>query len=224
MSSLSEIPIKEDRLADVTDDDDDDESSGATSSCCLSQCFVPGPRDVVCARGKSYWDHQGNQRYRALIQAATEKYSSSTNKLDKTLIVSEIVEAIHAKQGRFVKKEKKGGPWVVVDEVFAREKVSQSLRDGLHDKYKSSTKAKKDRRAAVNEKFHDDIEAVILSNSAVSQRIDELTQEVEKSGAVASDFSIISLFTKVNSDILETIKKDKNMISRFEDASLAANS
>jgi hypothetical protein len=221
MSSACGAVNKQDPRADITDDD---ESSGASSSCCLSQGFAPGPSDVVCARGKSYWDHEGNQRYRALIQAATEKYSFSTNKLDKTLIVSEIVEAVHAAQGRFVKREAKGGPWVVVDEVFAREKVSQSLRDGLHDKYKSSTKAKKQRRAAVNEKFHDDIESAIQSNRVVAKRICELTQEVEKSGAMASDFSIISLFTKVNSDILETIKKDKSMIEKFEDAALAANS
>lgn len=212
---------KNNLLADITDDEES--SSGAATSCYLPQNFVPGPDDVVCARGKSYWDHEGNKRYRFLIQAATEKYESSTNKLEKTVIVSDIVQAIQAKKGRFVKKEKKGGPWMVVDEVFAREKVGQSLRDGLHDKYKSSTKAKKQRRAAVNERFHDDIESAILSNRVVSQKIEELTQEVEKSGPMASDFSIVTLFTRANSDILENIKKDKKMIAKFEDATLAAN-
>ena len=219
MSTFQKNTSKHNRLANVSDDD---ESSGAASSSCLPDHLAPRPNDVVCARGKSYWDHEGNKRYRALIQAATEKYSSTTNKLDKTLIVSEIVEAIHAQQGRFVKKEKKAGPWVVVDEVFAREKISQSLRDGLHDKYKSSTKAKQQRRAAVNEKFHDDVETAILSNSVVSQRMDALSQEVEISGSVASDFSIIELFTKANSDILETIKKDKTMMEKYEEAATTA--
>lgn len=214
--------VKSDFLAEVSDDDEGSSSSttAPTSNSCLPAGFVPGPNDVVCARGKSYWDHEGNKRYRALIGAATDKYSTSNNKLEKTLVVSDIVEAIHKQSGRFVKKEKKGGPWVVVDEVFAREKVGQSLRDGLHDKYKSSTKAKKQRRATVNEKFNGDIDRVIHSNRVVSQRIDELTREVEKSGHVASDFSIISLFSRANSDILETIKKDATMLDRFQDATV----
>jgi hypothetical protein len=201
----------------------------------LPDNFVPGPNDVVCARGKSYWDHAGNIMYRTLIGAATDKYSMTTNKLEKTLIVSEIVEAIHNKKannynnnnggggGKFVKKVCKGGPWVEVDEVFAREKVGQSLRDGLHDKYKSSTKAKKQRRSQVNEKFNGDIEKVIFSNRRVSNRIQQLTKEVEKNGALASDYSIITIFSRANSDILESIKKDASMLNQYQDATAAAN-
>mmetsp|Transcript_118601 Transcript_118601/g.177265 ORF Transcript_118601/g.177265 Transcript_118601/m.177265 type:complete len:214 (-) Transcript_118601:311-952(-) len=189
----------------------------------LPDNFVPGSNDVVCARGKSYWDHAGNIMYRQLIGGSTDKYSMTTNKLEKTLIVSEIVEAIHKRGGRFVKKLRKGGPWVEVDEVFAREKVGQSLRDGLHDKYKSSTKAKKQRRSQVNEKFNGDIEKVIFSNRRVSNRIQQLTKEVEKNGALASDYSIISLFSRANSDILESIKKDASMLNQYQDATVAAN-
>jgi len=185
--------------------------------------FVPGPNDVVCARGKSYWDHEGNRKYRDLIAISTKKYSKSQNKLEKTLIVSEIVDAIHKKHGRFVKKMKKAGPWVVVDEVFAREKVGQSLRDGLYDRYKSSTKAKKQRRASLNEKFNDDIGRVIHSNHIVSQRIKDLSREVARNGPTASDFSIITLFSKANLDILESIKKDSSLLDRFQNATFHAN-
>ena len=180
--------------------------------------FIPGPNDVVCARGRSYWDHEGNREYRASIAAATKKYSGTTNKLEKTLIVSEIVEAVHHKKGKFVKKEKKGGPWVEVDEIFAREKIGQSLRDGLHDKYRSATKAKKERRSQKKEKFNGDIDKVIHSNHAVSKRIYDLTKEVEKNGALASDFSIMTFFSRANSDILETIKRDTSMLNQFQDA------
>lgn len=204
-------------------EDESDNDSATMSKTYLPSNFTPGRNDVVCARGKSYWDHPGNQRYRALIGASTERYSSSSNKLEKTLIVTEIVQAVQSQQGRFVKKEKKGGPWVIVDEVFAREKVGQSLRDGLHDKYRSSTKAKKQRRACVNEKFNGDIDRVIHSNRTVSQRIEALTQEVQTNGALASDFSIITLFSRANSDILETIKQDASMLNQFQDAAIAAN-
>lgn len=188
----------------------------------LPKDFVPGVTDVVCARGKSYWDHEGNKMYRSLIAASTEKYANTTNKLEKTMIVSEIVEAVHKRHGMFVKKEKKGGPWVKVDELFAREKVGQSLRDGLHDKYRSATKAKKQRKEKVNEKFNGDIDRVIHSNETVSRRIDELTEEVKKNGALASDYSIVTLFSRANSDILETIKRDSSMLDQFQDAATAS--
>jgi hypothetical protein len=161
--------------------------------------------------------------YRKYIAKATEKYSSTTNKLEKTCIVSDIVEVIHKREGKFVKKERKGGPWVEVDEVFAREKVGQSLRDRLSTMYRSSTKAKKQRRTEASEKFNGDIDLVIQSNVSVSRRIDELTREVEKNGSLASDFSIISLFSRANSDILETIKKDGSMLNQFQNATVAAS-
>lgn len=223
---------KHQSLIAVSDDDDSSGGAGIVSStgsgsCVLPTTFEPGPNDVVCARGKSYWDHIGNRRYRDLISAATDKYATSTNKLEKSLIVSEIVDAIHQRKGQFVKKETKNKHgsccWVIVDDVFAREKVSQSLRDGLHDRYKSSTKAKKQRRACVNEKFNDDIDRVINSNRVVSHRIHELSREVTRNGAVASDFTILTLFSQANSDILESLKKDSSMLSKFHDVTLAAN-
>jgi exonuclease VII large subunit len=188
----------------------------------LPEDFCPGETDVVCARGKSYWEHTGNKMYRALIAGATERYSATSNKLEKTMIVSEIVNAVHKQQGMFVKKEKKGGPWVEVDEVFAREKIGQSLRDGLHDKYRSATKAKKQRKEKLNERFNGDIDRVIHGNASVSRRIEELTREVRTNGALASDYSIVTLFSRANSDILETIKKDSSMLHQFQDATVAS--
>ena len=193
-----------------------------TGDILLPPNFIPSNQDVVCARGKSYWDHAGNIMYRQLIGRSTTKYSTTSNKLEKTLIVSEIVEAVHSQHGKFVKKLRKGGPWVEVDEVFAREKVGQSLRDGLHDKYKSSTKAKKQRRQNINEKFNGDIEKVIFSNTKVSNRIEQLSKEVAKNGALASDYSIITIFSRANSDILESIKKDSSMLNQYQNATVAA--
>jgi hypothetical protein len=199
------------------DAEDDDEVRRLPSD------YAPSDADVVCARGKAYWDHTGNRRYRQLIGKATEKYSSSSNKLEKTLIVSEIVNAVHRLKGKFIKKEKKGGPWVEVDEVFAREKVGQSLRDGLSTKYRSATKAKKKRRNEANEKLNGDIDRVIQSNHTISRRIEELIQQVKMTGDLASDYSIMALFNRANSDILETIKSDASMLFQFQDASVGVN-
>ena len=63
--------------------------------------FIPAPNHVVCARGKSYWEHSGNKRYRAIIAAASQRYSKTSNKLEKSLIVSEIIESIQGENNDF---------------------------------------------------------------------------------------------------------------------------
>jgi len=182
----------------------------------LPDSSKPGPNDVVCARGKGFWDHKGNQKYRVLIAKSTKKYALTTNKLAKSLIVSEIIEAVHASGGKFVKKLDTSGEeiWTEVSEILAREKVSQSLRDGLSSKYRSSTKAKKERRNQVCEKITDDITQVIQSNSFIAKRIDELTIGSERCDP-SDDVSIESILSQANVDILESIKQDVSMLNRY---------
>ena len=222
-----------------------DSISGYDSECFLPKEYSPGPNDVVCARGKAYWDHKGNQAYRALIAANTKSYATATNKFEKTLIVSKIVTCITRERGGiFVKKaeqpnkrKKKSSSnnassspccWIQSDEIFAREKVGQSLRDSLHGQYRSSTKAKRRHRDQVNERVSgDSIHSVIRSNSGVSRRMDQLANEVVKlqkrstpssSSASVSDVAIVRLFSQANLDILERIKGDRSLLRKFEHA------
>lgn len=112
----------------------------------LAENFVPGPYDVICARGKQATQHPGNVRFRQIIQQHKEEYSLATNKVERSLIVSRIVDSVRefSPNGGFVKKF--GSRYCEVGDSVAREKIGQCLRDQLHSKYKSSTKAKKSRR------------------------------------------------------------------------------
>lgn len=160
--------------------------------------------------------------YRELIAEATPKYSNTTNKLEKTLIVSEIVQTVHQRKGRFIKRKDKQGPWMQVDETFSREKIGQSLRDLLSSKYRSATSVKKRRRTESNDRFHGDVDRVVRSNRVVSCRMDELCRQIQCNGDTASEYTIMALFSRTNSDILETIKRDERMLNQFEHASVAA--
>jgi hypothetical protein len=124
-SSLDGSPL-------ISDDENEEGDDGNTP---LPDGYNPSNTDCICARGKAYWSHPGNQKYRELIAAATPRYSETTNKLEKTLIVSEIVEAVHKSGGKFIKKARKGGPFVIVSEVFAREKVRYTLLTWSCDSY-----------------------------------------------------------------------------------------
>jgi len=115
----------------------------------LPEGFVPAQHDVICARGKTAFGHPGNRRFRVLLSLQLDKYANATSKIEKSVIVTSIVDAIressHSKGGGgFVREE--GSRWYAVNEHLAREKVGQGFRDLLHEKYKSSTKAKKRRR------------------------------------------------------------------------------
>lgn len=182
--------------------------------------------DVICARGRTYWDHPGNQFYRKLISLAKKQYSKAPNRSLKTLIVTEIINHIHKANGRFVKKvrHKGGHKWVKCNTNFVREKVTQSLRDGLSFKYSSSTSRKRERKIQTREVFQADIDRIVHSNTTVSQKINHLQQKVElanqyretkSEGVSVSDEMMMDIFLSANIDILETMKKDRSLLDEL---------
>jgi hypothetical protein len=91
----------------------------------LPQNFSPGEFDVICGRGKTARDHQGNISFRVAVEHAIDRYAEASSKIEKSLVVSKIIEAIReaSPDGGFVKKE--SGRWFEVGDHMAREKVGQ---------------------------------------------------------------------------------------------------
>ena len=56
-----------------------------------------------------------------------DEYKDAKTKLDKTLLVSQVMEEIEEANppGRFIKQEELGGQWSMVSLATAREKVGQ---------------------------------------------------------------------------------------------------
>ncbi|CAB9509376.1 Nitrilase family, member 2 [Seminavis robusta] len=104
--------------------------------------FRPGPYDVICARGKQAFDHEGNKRFRAIVKMNRDAYADALTKYHKSQIVSKITCAIrHASpDGGFVKLI--NNRWHEVGDRTAKEKIGQTFRDLLDQQYSSSTKAK----------------------------------------------------------------------------------
>jgi len=184
----------------------------------------PLQNDVICARGRKYWDHPGNRFYRKLISLAKKQYSEAPNRPLKTLIVTEIISHMHKNDERFVKEvsHKGGHKWIECSTFFVREKVTQSLRDGLSFKYSSSTSRKRERKIQTQEFFHADICRIVNSNTAVSQKIKDLQQKVDWTNRFygtendgVSDEVMLEIFLSANLDILETMKKDPSMLDEL---------
>jgi len=99
--------------------------------------FTPGPFDVICARGKQAYNHDGNKHFRGIVSDAIEKYSKEENRLQRSLIVTDIVNAIRERGNGFVRMDGTTGEWIACSDVICREKVGQYFRSALGRRYKS---------------------------------------------------------------------------------------
>jgi hypothetical protein len=184
----------------------------------LPRCLYLDP--VICARGSIARNHQGNRRYRAIVIQSLDRYSQATSKIEKSIIVSEIVEKVRGSSpnGGFVKNV--DGFWYEVGDHLAREKVGQSIRDSLHDQYRSSTKAKKHRREVKSaSRLSGNVDDMMSSNRLVSNRLGKLSQDMQFQREDASELFVTQLLTQANFDLLEAFKKDDALLTRFIEAS-----
>ena len=105
--------------------------------------YSPDDTAIICGRGKACTASAGNRRLKDIVKAHIEQYSRATHKTDKTKTVNSIldtVRGVHKDQGMFVRKHEDG--WWEVEDTIAREKVGCMIRDILHTQYRSSSKAK----------------------------------------------------------------------------------
>lgn len=114
----------------------------------LPEDFVPTPYSVVCGRGRKCTAAVGNRRLQVIATMFIPKYSLCRRKEEKTEIVSQILTMVKSAcpDERFAFVRFHNGRWWEVETLIAREKIGAVLRDCLHDKYRSSTKSKLERR------------------------------------------------------------------------------
>jgi hypothetical protein len=104
--------------------------------------------DVLCGRGGATNSHPGNVYYRKLTDQYRLHYAS-VKKCYKTNVAKTVVKAIRNRHGRFLKRSGKHGMWYEIGDLAAKEKTSQTLREGLATIIRSSLQ--KDLRAQVAE-------------------------------------------------------------------------
>jgi hypothetical protein len=84
--------------------------------------------DVLLGRGGCSNHHSGNEDYRKHIVILQKTYKT-LNREEKTQFSKDVLQWVHDRGGRFLKRDEKGSPWYLVTEVTARQKVSQALRE-----------------------------------------------------------------------------------------------
>jgi len=90
----------------------------------------PHKNDVLYGRGGGTNHHQGNKRYRKMVECRKVDYVNS-KRLDKPLVALEIIKEWRSQDppGRFLKMDESTGSWNDVGDKKAREKTSQALRE-----------------------------------------------------------------------------------------------
>ena len=169
--------------------------------------FSPGEYDVICARGNTAKTHSGNIFFQSIIEDTAPRYGSSEGKLSKSIIVSALIDTIRrlSPRGGFVKPA--GGKWIEIGNRNAREKVSQALRDQLHNQYRSSASSKRRKKDELNAKMIDNLDLFVKSNQFVLNRMTLLASTIENHNYELSDEQLEQLMSQVNCEILHELKR-----------------
>lgn len=179
-----------------------------------SKKLVPGPFDVICARGKQAYNHQGNRYFRQIIHNATEKYSKVESKLQRSMIVTDIVDAIRVKGNGFLRKTSKG-EWVECTDIMCREKVGQHFRNALGNRYKSSTKSKRRIKEESIPRLVNSLHKIIFSSKAVCAIAERLELDIIFIDESNDDEFYQKAF-EANMNLLDTFKEDTSLVHRFQ--------
>lgn len=140
----------------------------------LPQDFEPSDMDVLCGRGKEYFNHTGNRRFRVMIDLSLPQYLQAETKTEKTSIVSAIVDKVRWSRSScattaattsvmptpidendtdrcalFVRFDRKKELWYDIGDEAAREKVGQTVREMLIQRDPAKRERKRRQRAAL---------------------------------------------------------------------------
>ncbi|GAX23235.1 hypothetical protein FisN_21Hh083 [Fistulifera solaris] len=103
-----------------------------------SACCGPNEHDIVCSRGKVFYKLPGNIRFREAIRAYMPKYMKATSKMDKSLIIDNILDITvtvdaFGRPSRFLKYHSQTRSWSVMGHDQVRDKVGHALREAVYD-------------------------------------------------------------------------------------------
>mmetsp|Transcript_31852 Transcript_31852/g.53233 ORF Transcript_31852/g.53233 Transcript_31852/m.53233 type:complete len:147 (-) Transcript_31852:69-509(-) len=82
--------------------------------------YQPSDVDVICGRGKGSLKHDGNARYLQLIRDNMDKYRSAQKKVDRSVIVTNIISSLRNEGARFVRCEDRTGRWWEIGDEEAK--------------------------------------------------------------------------------------------------------
>ena len=182
----------------------------------LGPNYTPGQWDVMCARGKAAYNHPGNKKLRSLIKQYQNAFGQAKSRVERIIVVTNIVDAVRAKGIGFIKQDETDGQWCEVGDRLSREKVGQLLRDSQGSRYKSSTKFKRQRREGCRATIQQNMHNVVKSNPIVRMTLAQVNEHVTH--CIYTDEQLLCLLNHANNRMLEALKQDSTLLRRFTNA------
>lgn len=143
--------------------------------------------DILLGRGRTSFNHKGNRRFRKFIVCNVQRYSISTNRFSKSLVVSEVLKGIKLAGGRFLREGSDGKYFEVADKI-AKEKIGHALRDVLFMK-EPDQNGKKKRRPATTTTSTTKQQTTAKRSTSLSS-VPSLTPTSPSQGPLASPASV----------------------------------
>lgn len=99
---------------------------------------TPGPSniDVVCSRGRRFYELPGCVRFRKIVLDFIPSYITANSRVDKSSVIALIIdEVMNHEDGdvRFLKYQTSTKSWIVMGKEQIRDKVGHALREVIED-------------------------------------------------------------------------------------------
>lgn len=105
-----------------------------TSGMILENDYQPADCDVLCGRGKGFYNRIGNKIFRSVVSSYKDQYEFSKTKIEKSMILDEIIDQVIERnngQSKFLKYNKKLKCWMEMTREQTREKVGHVIREAV---------------------------------------------------------------------------------------------
>ena len=85
--------------------------------------IVPSTNDILCGKGKSFFNHEGNKRFRDILDKYINAYIQASQRTKRSEIVKAVINETLETGARFLKKLENKLEWYDGGEKLAKEKV-----------------------------------------------------------------------------------------------------
>ena len=147
-----------------------------------------------------------------MVALHATKYAAVTSRAGKSAIVSAIIDQVKSLSpngGGFIKKDETSCQWYEVGDLMAREKVGQTMRDALHASYRSSTKAKKERRVTEQVSADELMANIVSTHLGIASKVQNLQKAASSLTSDNRDMELGNVLTQANLDILNELNRLK---------------
>ena len=98
---------------------------------------TPTATDILCGRGLFCFEHEGNQKFRALLALNLQAYRDANSRTQRSRVVRSVADTINVMGGRFLIFDGQTKTWRDGGKKKAVDKIGHSLRDAIANKSKN---------------------------------------------------------------------------------------